>query len=91
MSLGPDPTSTGRSTKPRPAARARVVGLALDVAHTLSGGSPGILTKMRVEKKSDQIELYVPKAMEPLVGDLVFRRFRSLGQALNRGARLIAV
>jgi len=80
-----------RLLPPDMAARARVVGLALDVAHTLSGGSPGILAKMRLEKGAEELVLHVPKALEPIVGDLVFRRFRSLGQALNRGARLVTV
>lgn len=78
-----------RLLPPDMAARARVVGLALDVAHTLSGGSPGILSKMRLEKTDTQLELHLPKSLEALAGELVFRRFRSLGQAMNLGARLV--
>jgi len=77
-----------RLLPPDMAARARVVGLVLDVAHTLSGGTPGILSRMKLEKRADKIILHLPTALEPLVGDLVFRRFRSLGQALDRNARL---
>ncbi|MDP7471293.1 MAG: hypothetical protein QGI02_02955 [Vicinamibacterales bacterium] len=62
---------------------AHVVGLALRLAFTLSGGVPGLLARTRLKRKRQQVTLVLSDGGRIFEGEKVERRLRSLGRALD--------
>lgn len=69
---------------------ARILGLALRLAHTISGGAGGILQDCRLSLRADELRLHLPARYTDLAGDALHKRLRQLAQALNRQPRTIA-
>lgn len=63
--------------------RARVIGLALRLAHTLTGGAPGLLPQTLLIRKNASLVLELPR--DPLVfqSEAVERRFLRLTKAMG--------
>lgn len=64
--------------------KALVLGLALRLGHTLSGGAPGMLEEARLELAEDRLALVLSRRAEALMGEVVQRRLGALGRALER-------
>jgi len=60
------------------------VGLAIRLAHTLSGGVPGILADCRLKPNGNGILLEIPPQHAALDGEAVQRRMEALAKAMNR-------
>ena len=67
---------------------ANVTGLALRLAHTVSGSAPGILPRTSFVVNDSEIILQLPSEDDVFRGDAVERRLRTLGKALGRNGRL---
>jgi exopolyphosphatase/guanosine-5'-triphosphate,3'-diphosphate pyrophosphatase len=63
--------------------RARVIGLALRLAHTLSGGAPGLLPQTRLKFKNGRLILDVPEDRAVFVSEAVERRFKNLSRSMD--------
>lgn len=68
---------------------ARILGLALRLGHTISGGTGGILAKCSLQLAPGELRLHMPAAYADLVGEALLKRLRQLGQALGRKARTV--
>lgn len=64
--------------------RANVLGLALRLAHSLTGGVTGLLNRIGLRLAADRLELLLPADLAGLRGDVVERRLDALARALNR-------
>ena len=64
-------------------ARAETIGLALRLAHTLSGGAPGLLSKTRLKLKHGRVILHIPAKDTVFLSDAVEKRFRNLGRRME--------
>lgn len=64
------------------------VGLAIRLAHTLSGGVPGILSDCKLRQSGNGIVMELPSQHAALDGEAVQRRVEALGKAFNRAAEL---
>jgi exopolyphosphatase/guanosine-5'-triphosphate,3'-diphosphate pyrophosphatase len=64
------------------------LGLALRLAYTLSGGTPEVLKRVRLERGGSALRLRVRKSEIPLIGEAVERRFEALADALDRKAKI---
>lgn len=65
-------------------AHAETLGLALRLAHTISGSAPGLLMRTRLRPASKYLHLEVLDADEDLfISDAVTRRFKTLAQNLG--------
>lgn len=62
----------------------KVLGLALRVAHTVSGGAPGLLPQTRLRIQAERLWLEVPDGDAVFVSDAIDRRMRALARALGR-------
>jgi len=63
----------------------RVTGLALRLAHTISGGAPGLLSHTELRIKKDRLYLSVAEAVrDAMVSEAVERRFKVLARALGK-------
>ena len=62
---------------------AAILGLALRLAHTLSGGVPGILSKSHLELTTEKLTLHLGKEGQVLLGEAVERLFYELAGTLN--------
>jgi exopolyphosphatase/guanosine-5'-triphosphate,3'-diphosphate pyrophosphatase len=69
-------------------ARARVAGLAMRVAFTLTGGAPEILHLARLGVEHGAVTLTVAEKFPELRGEAVQRRLDALGKALGRSAAI---
>jgi len=71
---------------------ANVTGLALRLAHTVSGSAPGLLQRTDFEVTDREVILHLPgddgQANDVFRGEAVDRRLRTLGKALGREGRL---
>ncbi len=71
---------------------ASVTGLALRLAHTVSGSAPGLLSKTKFDVSDQEIILRLPSNRgeegDVFHGDAVERRLQTLGKALGREGRL---
>lgn len=67
---------------------ARVTGLALRLAYTLSGGVPGLLSEATLAIEAGTAVLNVPGEGPLLTGETVERRLAALGRALGRDSRV---
>lgn len=65
------------------ARRALTLGLGLRLAHTLSGGTPGLLQDFRLRLQERTLCLDVPASAEALLGEVAERRLEAL--AASRG------
>lgn len=61
--------------------RARVIGLALRLAHTLTGGAPGLLPQTLLLRKSTSLILELPNDPVVFCSEAVERRFQRLAKA----------
>ncbi|HEY9079708.1 Ppx/GppA family phosphatase [Magnetovibrio sp.] len=62
----------------------KVTGLALRLAHTISGSAPGVLNKTRLELGEDNLQLLVDEEdRDALLSEAVQRRLKTLGRALG--------
>lgn len=74
---------------PQQAERALALGLALRLAHTLSGGAPRLLSRATLICDDEELQLTLPDDLAMLSGDVVDRRLRALAQAFGRRPRVI--
>jgi exopolyphosphatase/guanosine-5'-triphosphate,3'-diphosphate pyrophosphatase len=79
--------ATGSLVGPHGAGEARVLGLALRLALTLSGGVVGLLSETRIGRDERGLVLEAP-AVDLFGGETVQRRLDALGRALGAGAML---
>ncbi|MCP5363732.1 MAG: Ppx/GppA family phosphatase [Hyphomicrobiales bacterium] len=63
--------------------RARVIGLSLRLAHTLSGGAPGLLPQTRLRQTQNTLDLEVAEEATAFVSEAVERRFGRLAKAMK--------
>jgi exopolyphosphatase/guanosine-5'-triphosphate,3'-diphosphate pyrophosphatase len=69
-------------------ARAKRIGLCLRLAMTLSGGSPSILRRTRLERDAKKVVLKVDQTSRHVVGDIVERRLAAVGKASSLAPRV---
>ena len=62
--------------------RALVLGLALRLAYSLSGATPGLLEETSLRMTPDRLNLHLPKDGAVMYGEAVSRRLEALGRAL---------
>lgn len=63
--------------------RVRVIGNALRLGHTLSGGAPGLLARTRLKMTPERLVLEVPAGHPVYSGDASARRFEKLAAVLG--------
>ncbi|TVR97772.1 MAG: Ppx/GppA family phosphatase [Rhodospirillales bacterium] len=68
--------------------RAVIVGLALRLAHTLTGGAPGLLPQTRLKVEKDRLVLCLPDDAAVFLSDAVDRRFKQLAAAVGLKPRI---
>lgn len=73
------------------AADAVVLGRALDLAHTVSGGAPGLLASMPLSLADEKIHLSVSDDHRSLGGEMVDKRLNTLARARGLRAALSSV
>jgi exopolyphosphatase/guanosine-5'-triphosphate,3'-diphosphate pyrophosphatase len=61
----------------------QVVGLALRLAHTLSGSAPGLLEQTRLKVSGSKLTLVVPEESALFVSETVERRLKTLARSLG--------
>ncbi len=67
----------------------KVTGLALRLAHTISGSAPGVLTKTQLVVNKEKLLLCVAdEDKDALVSEAVTRRIKTLGRALGLKGRV---
>ncbi len=71
------------------AEKARILGLALRLGHTISGGTAGILENCSLQLHANELCLHMPERYKDLVGDVLAKRLRQLGQAFGRKTRMV--
>jgi len=71
--------------------RALVLGLALRLAFTMSGATPGILLQTRLSVDTETLRLEVPRPLAALLGETVSKRLNVLAKALERQADIRVV
>jgi exopolyphosphatase/guanosine-5'-triphosphate,3'-diphosphate pyrophosphatase len=69
--------------------RAQRLGLALRLAMSLSGGAPGVVGRSTLWVGHRRLSLAYNVAIEQLMGDLVRRRLKALGQQMKLESRLV--
>lgn len=73
---------------PQQAERALALGLALRLAHTLSGGAPRLLARATLTCDDEELVLALPDDLALLSGDVVERRMKALAQAFGKRPRI---
>jgi exopolyphosphatase / guanosine-5'-triphosphate,3'-diphosphate pyrophosphatase len=68
---------------------AESVGLALRLAHTLSGSAPGLLARTRLMVGEEYLDLHLPAGDAVFISETVRRRFRTLARSKDLKARVI--
>jgi len=68
--------------------RARIVGLALRLAHTLAGSAPGLLSQTQLKVTKTRLTLELPKDRAVFLGEAVERRLRTLARTMNLKERI---
>lgn len=71
--------------------RSIALGLALRLAHTISGGAPGLLPQTQFQIERDRLILVLPADSAVFVSDAVERRFRTLARALRLKPKLVTL
>ncbi|MEI8393564.1 MAG: Ppx/GppA family phosphatase [Rhodospirillaceae bacterium] len=69
-------------------ARADVLGLALRLAHSVTGGVTALLNRVGLRLGAERLELLLPADLAQLRGDVVERRLDALARALNRDSSI---
>ncbi len=64
------------------------LGLALRLGFTLSGGTPEVLRRVRLERDDASLKLRVPRSLAAMVGEAVERRLQALSEAVDRKAKI---
>ncbi|WP_029008125.1 Ppx/GppA family phosphatase [Azospirillum halopraeferens] len=72
------------------AMKAHVLGLALRLAHTLTGGAAALLQQTSLRLDEEKLVLTLPEDAGVLDGDVVQRRLDSLARLLNRTGAIAA-
>jgi exopolyphosphatase/guanosine-5'-triphosphate,3'-diphosphate pyrophosphatase len=70
--------------------RVRVLGLALRLAHTISGSAPGILERTALSMTQASLTLTVPKDKHGFASETVERRLKTLARQVDRRPRIVA-
>ncbi|MBU0724191.1 MAG: Ppx/GppA family phosphatase [Alphaproteobacteria bacterium] len=70
--------------------QALILGVALRLAHTFTGGAPGILPATPLRVIAGKLFFTVTETHEALLGDVVQRRLESLGSVLGQPAEVSA-
>lgn len=70
-------------------ARAYILGLALRLAHTLTGGAATLLQRTSLRMGDSTLTLLLPEDAEMLNGETVQRRLDALAKALNRKGEVL--
>ncbi len=70
-------------------ARARIIGLALRLAHTVSGAAAGILSQTRLKLEKDALQLRVPDD-GTFRSEAIDRRFARLARAVGLKGEIVA-
>lgn len=70
-------------------AKAQILGLALRLAHTLTGGAGTLLRRTSLKVTHEELVLTLPDDDSVLAGEVVDRRLAALAAALNRTARIV--
>jgi exopolyphosphatase/guanosine-5'-triphosphate,3'-diphosphate pyrophosphatase len=87
----PEPELIGRILSPERMRRARAIGTAVRLGCDLSGRSPRLLARSRLELEKDRLLLRADKAgADLLLGDQTAKRAASLAGVLGRGLRIEA-
>ena len=68
--------------------RATVMGLALRLAYSLSGGTPELMRRTGLTLTKDAVTLMLPNGNGVMLGEAVQRRLEALGRALNRSPKV---
>jgi exopolyphosphatase/guanosine-5'-triphosphate,3'-diphosphate pyrophosphatase len=68
---------------------AQVVGLALRLAYTLSGGAPDILRECGLKLHDDAVVLGLPASGSVVIGDAVLRRLDALARGLGFAPQIV--
>jgi len=69
--------------------RVKLLGLALRLAHTISGSAPGILERTRLGLTPQTLTLRTPKDKHGFASETVDRRLKTLAHALGRRSRIM--
>ncbi len=69
-------------------ALSRTIGLALRLAHTLSGGAPGLLAQTRLKIEKDRLILVLPADNAVFLSDAVERRLKQLAASKGLKAKI---
>jgi exopolyphosphatase/guanosine-5'-triphosphate,3'-diphosphate pyrophosphatase len=69
--------------------RAKSLGLALRLAHTLTGATPQTLESCSLRLESDEVRLAIPAYLADLSGEMVGKRLSSLAKSLDLSARVM--
>lgn len=64
-------------------ATARIVGMAMRLGYSFSGGVISLLAQMRLRRDANKVTLSLPDHADILVGDVVERRFHALAKQLS--------
>jgi exopolyphosphatase/guanosine-5'-triphosphate,3'-diphosphate pyrophosphatase len=75
--------------EPAVAVQARILGLALRLGYTLTGGAPGLISDTTLERTGDTLTLGVPSGAAVYNGEAVQRRLEALGRALGCQTQLV--
>ncbi len=68
---------------------AHIVGLALRLAFTLSGGAPGVLAECGLKLHDDAVVLTLPASGSVVIGDAVLRRLDALARGLGFAPQIV--
>jgi exopolyphosphatase/guanosine-5'-triphosphate,3'-diphosphate pyrophosphatase len=68
---------------------AHVVGLALRLGFTLSGGAPGVLVECGLKLHDDAVVLTLPASGSVVIGDAVLRRLDALARGLGFAPQIV--
>jgi exopolyphosphatase/guanosine-5'-triphosphate,3'-diphosphate pyrophosphatase len=71
------------------AEKSRILGLALRLGHTISGGTAGVLGNCSLQLLPNELCLHMPANYKDLVGDALIKRLRQLGQVLGLKTRIV--
>ncbi|MFM2045907.1 MAG: hypothetical protein RLY86_4483, partial [Pseudomonadota bacterium] len=75
--------------KEGPLQRAYILGLALRLAQTLTGGAMLLLQRTALRLEDESLTLTLPPDAADLVGEAVQRRLETLAKALNRTGTIV--
>lgn len=70
--------------------RVKVLGLALRVAHTISGSAPGILERTELRLTPALLTLKTPPDKHGFASETIERRLKTLARAVDRRSRIVA-